>query len=178
MNIAVLTGSPHRAGTSALLADEFLRGAQERGHETARFDAAFTQVHPCLGCDKCGCGSAPCVFRDDFAAFAPRLEEADLVAFVTPLYYHGASAQLKAAIDRFHGIDGRLRGAPKRAVLLVTAADALPRIMTGVVGSYLETLHYLKWTDVGRVLALGCGERADLERTDYPAQAYRLGRSL
>lgn len=31
MKIVVLTGSPHRHGTSALLADEFIRGAKESG---------------------------------------------------------------------------------------------------------------------------------------------------
>ena len=56
MKIVVLTGSPHKAGTSSLLADCFIRGAEEAGHEIFRFDAAFNNVHPCIGCDKCECG--------------------------------------------------------------------------------------------------------------------------
>ena len=53
MRIVVITGSPHRHGTSALLADRFIQGAQEAGHEVFRFDAAFETVHPCLACEKC-----------------------------------------------------------------------------------------------------------------------------
>lgn len=45
MHITVITGSPHRRGTSALLADEFIRGAKEAGHKVYRFDAAFEKVH-------------------------------------------------------------------------------------------------------------------------------------
>ena len=178
MNIVVLTGSPHKSGTSALLAENFIKGAQDAGHEVFRFDAAFKNVHPCLGCDKCELGKSPCVFQDDMIKFYPELCKADLIAFITPLYYYGASAQIKTVIDRFHGIDDLLRGADKKAALIVTAGDSAPQVMSGVLGNYHETLHYLKWTDAGTLLALDCYTRADIEATDYPAQAYALGRSM
>ena len=38
MNILVITGSPHKKGTSSLLADNFIAGALEAGHEVFRFD--------------------------------------------------------------------------------------------------------------------------------------------
>ena len=41
MKIVVITGSPHRNGTSALLADKFIEGAQSVGHTVYRFNAAF-----------------------------------------------------------------------------------------------------------------------------------------
>ncbi len=46
MKVTVITGSPHKNGTSALLANEFIRGAQDAGWEAFRFDAAFEQVAP------------------------------------------------------------------------------------------------------------------------------------
>ena len=176
MKILVLTGSPHREGTTALLAEEFIRGARERGHEIARLDTAFLNIHPCAACEHCGGGSAPCVFQDDFAAAVPRLLEAELVAFVTPLYYFGASAQLKTAIDRFHGVNRALKSAGKKAVLLCAAADAEEHIMRGVAGSYREMLDYLGWQDCGQVLARSCGDRAAVLKTEYPRQADELGR--
>ena len=51
MKIVVVTGSPHKQGTSALLADKFIEGAQAAGHEVFRFNAAFEDIHPCQGCD-------------------------------------------------------------------------------------------------------------------------------
>lgn len=178
MKIVMVTGSPHKAGTSALLAENFIKGAKEVGHEVFRFDAAFEEVHPCIGCDKCECGKFPCVFEDSMMKLYPELKKADLLVFVTPLYYHGASAQIKTVIDRFHGIDNDLVGTGKKAMLLVTAADAAPRIMNGIVGSYHEMLHYLKWQDCGKVLAYGCSARKNIEKTDYPQQAYELGKNL
>lgn len=178
MNIVILTGSPHRCGTSSLLADRFAQGAREAGHALTRFDAAFEDVHPCIGCDRCECGKKPCVFRDAMDRLYPAVLEADAVAFVTPLYYHGMSSQIRAAIDRFHGIDDLIRGTGKKAVLLVTAANDAERVMTGVVGTYRETLHYLGWVDRGCVLAVGCQAREDIEGTCFPELAHRLGKAL
>ena len=67
MKILVLTGSPHRHGSTDLLANEFIRGAEEAGHEVTRFDAAFSTIRPCLGCDGCR-ESGVCVQKDDMAA--------------------------------------------------------------------------------------------------------------
>lgn len=123
MNIVVITGSPHKKGTSALLADEFIQGAKENGHSIYRFDTAHECVHPCIGCDVCGCGKIPCVFRDSMNELYPKLLEANMVVFVSPLYYHAMSSQIKMAIDRFHGIDDLLRGKAKKAMLIMTAAS-------------------------------------------------------
>ena len=178
MYIVMITGSPHRHGTSALLADEFIRGATESGHAVFRFDAAFECVHPCIGCDTCQCGKKPCVFQDGMNYLYPELQKADMVVFVSPLYYHGLSAQIKMVIDRFHGIDDDLVGADKKAMLLMTAASSVESIYNGAVGSYMETLKYLGWKDCGVLLAYGCYGRDDIERTDYPQKAYEMGKAV
>ena len=67
MKIVVLCGSPHKAGTSALLADKFIEGAQAAGHEVFRFNAAFEDINPCRGCDACGM-NGPCVIQDAISA--------------------------------------------------------------------------------------------------------------
>ena len=133
VRIVVITGSPHRNGTSALLADKFIQGATEAGNEVYRFDAAFENVHPCIGCDTCECGKRPCVFKDGMTGLYAELLKADMVVFVTPLYYHAMSSQIKMAVDRFHGIDDLLRGTDKKAMLLVSAASTDKRIMNGRV---------------------------------------------
>lgn len=53
MHILVITGSPHKRGTSALLVDAFLEGATAAGHQVERFDSAFAAVAPCKACDFC-----------------------------------------------------------------------------------------------------------------------------
>ena len=178
MYIVMITGSPHRHGTSALLADEFIRGATESGHAVFRFDAAFECVHPCIGCDTCRCGKKPCVFQDGMNYLYPELKKADMIVFVSPLYYHGLSAQIKMVIDRFHGIDDDLVGTDKKAMLLMTAASTVESIYNGAVGSYMETLKYLGWKDCGVLLAYGCYGRDAIEKTNYPQKAYEMGKAV
>mgnify|MGYP002422121466 FL=1 len=91
MHIVMITGSPHKKGTSALLADEFIRGAKEKGNSVYRFDTAFECVHPCIGCETCKCGDNPCVFQDAMMELYSELKKSDMVVFVSPLYYHALS---------------------------------------------------------------------------------------
>lgn len=176
MKIVTITGSPHRKGTTDALASAFCRGAEEAGHEVFRFDAARERVQPCLACDACRRTGA-CVQKDGMESLMPRLLEADGIAFVTPLYYYGMSAQLKAVIDRFYARNSDLAG-KKRTVLLAASYDAEDWTMAALERHYETILRYLGWEDAGRVLAVGCGDRAAIEQTDFPEQAYRLGKSL
>ena len=179
MNILLITGSPHRSGTSSMLADRFALGARDGGHSVRRFDAAFMNIKPCLGCDSCrraeGCG---CVHKDDMQEIADALVSADMVAFVTPLYYFGMSAQLKAVIDRFYSVNALLRSTPKKAVLLATCADTDEWAMDSLKLLYSTMLRYLKWEDRGHILASGMSVRADMENSRYPQTAYEFGRSV
>ena len=177
MKVVVVTGSPHRKGTSALLADQFIAGATHAGHEVFRFDAAFETVGACRGCGACGMGAKPCVQADGMTTLNPHLLEADVVAFVTPLYYYNMSAQLKAVIDRFYANNTALMGG-KKAVLLATAWNDDDWTMRSLATSYETITRYLKWGDAGQVLATGCGERGAIEHSAFPEQAFALGGSL
>lgn len=177
MKIVVLTGSPHRHGTSALLADEFIRGAKESGHEVFRFDAAFETVHPCIGCMKCEYGKNPCVFQDSMNLLNPHLLDCELIVLVSPLYYYGFSAQIKAVIDRLQTVVFQIQNNRKCMLMAASYAD-LDWTMDGLVGHYKALVRYMGWADIGTILATGCGDRADIEASDYPKQAYEAGKDL
>ena len=178
MKIVVLTGSPHKKGTTALLADRFCEGAASVGHEVTRFDAGLSPVPGCMACDGCRRnGPAPCVRGDAMNELAKELVRADAVVFVTPLYYFGMSAQLKAVVDRFYAVNADLMGG-KRTALLAASADDRDWTMSALVAHYETIARYLKWEDMGHVLATGCSCRADAEKTDYPTLAYELGQTI
>ncbi len=86
------------------LAAKFIEGTKEAGHEIVRFDAAFKDVHPCIGCDKCR-RTGSCAFQDDINELNPDLLSSDAVVFVSPIYYYDINAQIKAVIDRFYAND-------------------------------------------------------------------------
>ncbi len=174
--ILVLTGSPRRNGNSNTLASQFIKGAAEAGHEVARFDAAFRRVTPCSACNSCGM-NGPCVFRDDFEFVREHIVDADVVAFVTPMYYFGISAQLKAVIDRFYAINGQIH-VPKKAVLMMTYADTAASEAVPITTYYEVLINYLGWEDAGRVIAGGVWSVGAVNRTRFMDDAYRLGLSL
>ena len=176
MKILVLTGSPRQGGNSSILADNFIKGAEEAGHTVARFDAAFKNVHPCIGCNKCGM-DGPCIFKDDFEFVRNNIIDADVVVFVTPMYYFGISAQLKTVIDRFYAINGKIHH-PKKAVLLMTYADTHSQEAAPINLHYETLINYLGWQDAGRVIASGVWPIGAVNHTTYPKQAYELGKNI
>ena len=177
MKIVVLTGSPRKSGNSAYLAEQFIKGAEKQGHEVFRFDCAFKQVEPCRACNRCGMNGT-CIFNDDFLDLRPKLIEADMVVFATPMYYFGISAQMKRVIDRFYAINGQIKGARKKAAFLMTYADTAAREAEPMLAHYRMLMDYLGWTSVGEVVAPGVWTAGSIRNTDYPGQAYRLGKSL
>ena len=176
MKILVITGSPRKNGNSNTLAEYFIKGAKESGHEVVRFDAAFKEVHPCIACNRCGM-NGPCVFKDDFEFVRRHIADAGLVAFATPMYYFGISAQIKAVIDRFYAINGQIH-VPKKAVLMMTYADNSKKKENAIISHYEVLLDYLGWTDAGKVIAPGVWPVGAINHTKFPEQAYRLGKTV
>ncbi|PWL60599.1 MAG: tat (twin-arginine translocation) pathway signal sequence [Bacteroidales bacterium] len=177
MKIVVLTGSPRRNGNSAYLADRFIEGAKEKGHEIYRFDCAFKQVEPCRACNRCGM-DGPCIFNDDFSELRPHLIEADMVVFATPMYYFGISAQMKRVIDRFYAINGKIKGHYKKAAYLMTYANTAKSDAEPMLLHYRTMMDYLGWESVGEIVAPGVWTAGSVRDTDYGDKAYRLGKSL
>lgn len=176
MKIVMMTGSAHRNGTTATLADRFQQGALDAGHEVYRFDAAFQDVHPCIGCDKCR-RTGTCTFAaDDMKLLNPHLLAADAVVFVSPIYYFTINAQLKAVIDRFYANNEALMG-KKKAVFLTAMADEDQKTASGANASFDLMADYLGWEIVGRLNVGGCSTADDLHEEDLTA-AYELGRNL
>lgn len=176
MKILVITGSPRRKGNSAILADNFIKGAEEAGHTVFRFDAAFKKVHPCTGCNHCGM-DGPCVFNDDFNEVRSNIIDADAVVFASPMYYFGLSAQIKTVIDRFYAINGQIH-VSKKTALLMTYADTVAKEAQPILSHYETLINYLGWEDCGRVIASGVWTAGSVKNTKFPEQAYKLGKNI
>ena len=177
MRIVVLEGSPNRHGSSNMLADEFIRGAEEAGHEVKVIDAAHADLHPCTGCVRCGY-EGPYVQKDDMVQFRKEILEADMMVFVTPLYYYGMSAQLKILIDRFCAINSSITRKHMKSALLSAAWNADGWTFDALEAHYKTLVRYLDLDDQGMILGKGCGTPAMTRRSGYPERAYEFGRRL
>lgn len=177
MNILVIESSPHKHGSSNLLAEEFIRGAKEAGHQVAVFDAGHANLHPCLGCDACGM-SGPCVQKDDMAELREKLLETDMAVFVTPLYYFGFSAQMKTVIDCFYSFNGRLTSRGLKTALIAASWDSNSWIMADLKAHYETLCRYLNFENMGEILGTGCGTVSMTKRTKFPKEAYEFGKRM
>lgn len=177
MKILVVESSPHKKGSSNLLAEHFMQGATEDGHEVTVFDAAHTEIAPCLGCGACGM-DGPCVHKDSMAQLREEILRADMMVFVTLLYYFGMSAQLKKVIDRFYAFNAKLSSGGKKTALIVAAWDSNDWTMQDVKAHYETLCRYLHFENKGEILGVGCGSVAMTKTTKFPKAAYEFGKSL
>ena len=178
MKILVLTGSPRKKGTSALLADEFITGALEKGHDVQRIDAAFEEVGPCRACYYCDSHGGQCVQRDSMDKILPAVLAADMIVLVTPIYYYNMSAQLKVVMDRFRAKRDELRTLSKKSAMFATCGGPAEWSMDAVDANYRCMLKYLPWEDQGTLYAKAVYAREDIEGTEHPAEARRMGLAL
>ena len=177
-------------GNTARLCEAFAKGAQEAGHQVETVSLIQLKVGGCLGCNACRYGK-PCVQKDDFAGLIPKIEEADLLVFASPLYYWTITARLKAFIERLYGIAeedpappmGRYEKYPEKdCALLLTAADNFFWTFEQAVSYYhFALVQYLGLHDKGMYLAGGCGSSnggPEIARTEHLKNAYDFGKSI
>ncbi len=177
MKITLLMGSPNRHGSTVILAEEFMRGAKESGHQTEIIDVCHLNVHPCTGCVRCGY-EGPCVQKDDVEMIRGELLGSDMVVFATPLYYYGMTAQLKTVVDRFCAYNSSLNSRHLKSALRTVAWNADDWTFEALEAHYKTLVRYLHFEDKGMILGYGCGTPAMTKRSQYPQEAYRLGKSL
>lgn len=177
MKIVVLQGIPNRNGSSNTLAKSFIRGAAEAGHDVEVLDAAHADIHPCTGCIHCGY-EGPCVRKDDVEKFRAAILAADMVVFVTPLYYYGMSAQLKTLIDRFCAFNSSIQRKHMKSAIISAAWNADVWTFDALESHYKTLVRYLNFYDVGAVWGKGCGTPSMTKNSRYMQQAYELGKNL
>ena len=105
----------------------------------------------------------------------PHLLAADVLVFVSPIYYFDLNAQIKTVIDRFYANDAALHGG-KKAVLMTAMADVEPETAEGANACFTHTAEYLHWEIAGQLNSGGCVTAEELTE-DERRRAYELGRS-
>lgn len=177
MKIVVLKGSPNKNGSSNMLAENFTKGALEAGHSVEEIDAAHADISPCIGCVHCGY-EGECVLSDDMDEIREKILDADMMVFVTPLYYYGMSAQLKTLVDRFCSRNFSIQQKHMKSVLLTVAYNSDDWTFDALQSHYDTLLRYLNLSDCGRVLGYGCGTVSMTKFSKYPDEAYNLGKNI
>lgn len=173
--IVLITGSP-RNGNSAAMAYAFEQAAKKRGNEVIRFDANSLYVEGCRACGQCyKVPGIACGLTDDFNKIADAVLSCNAVVFATPLYWYSWPSQIKSILDRFFAFcNSQSPIAGKSCALMACCSERDSSAFQGLEYSYDQSVSYLGWHSVGKVLVLGVTKATDYEWTDAVARATAL----
>jgi multimeric flavodoxin WrbA len=160
--IVAFLGSPRPGGNTDTLAEAVLEGARSAGCATERFALRALHVHPCTGCGCCGRAGRLCIFRDDGEALYRAMICADVFLFVTPVYWYGPTALMKAFLDRlvvFNTPEARPLVRGKRAGLVAAWEEKGPRAAEPMVELFALGFRYLELKPAGTFLVDGAGPK-------------------
>lgn len=179
--VLVMTASPVKNGNTDKMADAFIEGAKESGHEVVKFETAFKKIGGCMACNKCWSKGEACIQNDDFRELEPLLERCDVLLIASPLYWFNLPAQIKGAIDRLYayGGSGGLRPlAIKESYFFVCGNLADKDEYQPLLDIYRMTAKYLKWKDRGIIQTGGMDKEGALEASGILKQAREMGKNV
>lgn len=120
MKVLLLEGC-RKGGNTDRLADQFVKGAEEAGHEVIREYLFNKNMNGCIGCQKCRNTDGTCIWNDDLVEVNDEILNTDVIVFVSPVYFYGIPAQLKMAMDRTFNIEHHVHD---KKVFFITSAAA------------------------------------------------------
>lgn len=178
-NILVLTGSFRKNGNSDLMADAFIKGAEESGNKVTKFETAHKVFTVCKACKKCFTNGKACPFDESFSELAPLILESDVIVISTPLYWFSFPAQLKAALDKFYAfVIAEKSIKMKESLLLVCGEGEDESSYDGLVKSYTMMANYCGWSDKGAVVATNVDEKGDIVKTGILNKIEKMGQDI
>ncbi|MDT8903639.1 flavodoxin family protein [Anaeroselena agilis] len=141
MKVIGINGSPRKDGNTALLLKTVFAELHARGIETELIELAGRPLEGCTAC--CACltqKNARCAITGDFFndCFA-KMAAAEGIILGSPVYAAGASAQIKALIDRASMVLAANKGLFRHKV----GAAVVAARRGGAVGAFDTLTHFL-----------------------------------
>ena len=175
--VLIICGSPHANSHSDALAKAFAAGAQESGKAVEIVKLVEKDIAPCNGCSACQrSGDWKCILNDDMQKLYGSVQEADVIALATPLYFLTVSAQLKTFIDRLYCKHHAKLIRDKKSVLISTSGGP----GSDVIINYFDAFcGLIGWENAG-VVAHGGLRRDNADGPDEAKklEAYELGKNI
>ncbi len=113
-------------GNTAKILNPFLEGIKEAGASVELFYTAKLNIGPCNGDLSCWfVNPGICGQNDDMKMLLPKIKEADILIWASPVYYSAITGPLKTLMDR--QLPAHVMGNPKsklQKAVLVSTCDA------------------------------------------------------
>ena len=176
--IVIISTSLRNNSNSDILANEFLKGAENEGHFVEKINLKDKKIAFCKGCLACQINKK-CIIKDDADEIFEKVKKADVIVWATPVYYYSMSGQMKTLIDRLNP----LFVSPynfKDVYLIAAAADsdesAIDKTIQGLLG-WIECLSKTRLKDV--LKATGLTNPAEAKNSvKYLKEAYTMGQNV
>jgi len=126
MNVLAINGSPHMdEGNTAKILNPFLEGLREAGANVELLYTGKLTIEPCSGDLSCWfVNPGTCAKDDDMQTILPKIKNADVIVWASPVYYAGITGPLKTLMDR--QLPAHVMGQPRlkaqKAVLVSTCS--------------------------------------------------------
>lgn len=175
--VLVISTSLRMGSNSDLMADEFARGAQERGHEVEKISLRGKQIAFCRGCFACA-KLGHCVIADDAVEIAQKVHDADVVCFATPIYYYEMSGQMKTLIDRCNSLYDSDYHFKSVYMLSCATEDEpfVPKRAESGLGGWIACFERAQLA--GTLFIGGVTDCGDIKNNPRLNEAYLLGKSV
>ena len=141
MKIVIINGSA-RKGNVLTAIDAFQKGAAA-GNDIEIIQPDQLHIAPCKGCGACQCYKG-CVAKDDSNMIVDKMVAADMILFVSPVYWWGITAQLKLVIDKAY-CKGTLLKNKKVGVIIVGGSPVGSQQYDLIRGQFNCISNYLGW---------------------------------
>ena len=177
MKILGIICSPRKGGNTDILVDHILKGSKAKGHTNEKLYLYNYKIRPCIDCRNCKKGDHVCTIKDGMQQIYPRIMEAGLIIFGTPIYYYGPTGQMKLLFDRMrpYGASGKLKG--KKGVIVAPSAEGA-KCCGPLIKMFRMSFDYLGIEFAGKVLGTAY-EKGEIEHDKKELKkAYDLGVSL
>lgn len=103
--VLIVSGSARRNSNTRILAEATAEGARLRNHEVSLVEIGAMSIGPCRGCEACHQPkSGGCVVDDDMRQLYPKVTEADILIFASPIYWFNMCGQIKQFLDRLYAV--------------------------------------------------------------------------
>jgi len=176
-NVLAISSTLRKNGNSEILAKEFLKGAEEIGHNVEFITLQDKEIKFCKGCLACQ-KLGTCVIKDDLNAIVEKMKNADVIVFASPIYYYEMAGQLKTLLDRGNPLyvsDYKFRD----IYFIAAAADTNPSaadIAANGIKGWAACFSGVQLKGV--ILGAGAGAVGDIQNNPAMNKAYEMGKNI
>jgi multimeric flavodoxin WrbA len=181
-SVLLINGSIRVDGNTDILVAKITEGAKDIGINTSLIELKNKKILNCNGCYVC-LNKSTCSLEDDMTDIYNQINKAEIMIFLSPLYWCGVTGLMKTFIDRlffyYHPQNKKLISG-KKAIIVTVMNQKDTTQETEILIDFYNRLFASLEIKLSDKFLFGdvMGKGAILNKDEYLHQAYSIGRNL